>query len=540
MLSRWIGVIIFLMSLLFNVLPFSIAMIVSIIVATLCAFKLKEDLILYVILISLFFLRAITGINFNTYSSGDEVRLRYNLANKSIERMDGRRPQERSFLVIRRYGKGRFKSRVVVKGIEERNGAKYYSVKIKEEEELSKGLYRRVLDKQVKKIVKSYPKEFKGIYRGIVVGDKSYITRSIMEKFRYTGTSHLLVISGLHIGLVTVFIMYIVGKLPISHDLRYLVAIIVLTLYIASIEISPSSIRAYIMGMCYLVGKLIYEDTDIEKSIYIALVINLFIDPLGAMNISLQMSFLAVFAIIYIYPMIKRVIDRKILNEWLKKIFYLMGISFSIQILLLPVTLINFRGIPIFSFIINVVAVPLGMIVIQGFFLLLFLSFINLHIILLPTVYLLYKMLMIFIEIASKIPLLTLYYRGVTFGYIAILMYVFYFLILSKNYRRYSFIPILLIYLLNLEGKSVKVSDRYIYYPKSKILITSNKIAYSDINNIFNDRIRSIDYLITSKSQKKDILERLDIGGDIYLKRNEEIEVEGYKYENKGGKIIRR
>ena len=134
--------------------------------------------------------------------------------------------------------------------------------------------YRRVLSEKINKITWTYPREFKGFLKALLLGNKDDIDEDVKEKFSYTGTAHLIVISGLHIGMITAICIFILGVFKISYQARFLLTALFLSFYCFSIGFSPSTMRAYIMGIIYLFSKIFYEEADLKKSLCIAFIVS--------------------------------------------------------------------------------------------------------------------------------------------------------------------------------------------------------------------------------------------------------------------------
>lgn len=133
----------------------------------------------------------------------------------------------------------------------------------------------------------------------LILGEKYEMTSEQKEVFSRTGTSHIIAISGLHTGILCVFIAILIGKINKYYKLIILISL--LTLYSMMIDKSPSIIRAiFFTAILYL---SIFTDRKRDgistlSFIGIFLVIN---NPYIIYNISFQLSFLSTLSIIYFY-----------------------------------------------------------------------------------------------------------------------------------------------------------------------------------------------------------------------------------------------
>ncbi len=91
------------------------------------------------------------------------------------------------------------------------------------------------------------------------------------------------------------------------------------------------------MAVIFIVGKIFYEDTDASKSLAAAFIGGIFISPVSMNEVSFILSYLAVFAIICIYPIIKKVIYRG-KSKFIEKMILLT----TVQFFLIPILIKEF------------------------------------------------------------------------------------------------------------------------------------------------------------------------------------------------------
>ena len=499
----------------------------------------KRERVLYLIIASIFLVHGVTGVNFTNHKIGDriEVVAQSEARSSLIKKIDGKLLKENLFLDE---GSGRSGKYIIIGDILEKNisrGKTTYKLDVFFKERIENSLIRRYIDSRIEIMMKGYSSGLKNFYRGIIVGEKKDLDRELLDKFSYTGTSHLIVISGLHIGVIIALLMYIAAKLPVSHDIRHLVVIIVLSLYTLAVGSTPSVIRAYIMGMCYLCGGLFYEESEGRRSLFVAMIINLIIDPLGAGRISFQLSYIAVFVILFIYPYYEKNV-KIIESRALRWILTMGGLSLAIQLALIPIFMMNFRSIPLLSFLVNIVAIPIGVLLVQTSFLALLLSFIGLGSLLMPTVNLIYHLLIGFIGWASALPLLSVEYRGVTREWYPLLIYLAIFLFSKGKTRTLSLVPVIALILFNRERESIYIGDGYTYY-HPRIIVAEKVLSIWDIDEIWNNGIKRHSVMISSKKQDEEVMKRLGISESVILKEEEKAKVGKYKFINIDNVIIK-
>lgn len=205
--------------------------------------------------------------------------------------------------------------------------------------------YINFIEKRIEKYTKDYSEDFYNFYISLITGNKNFQNREDLKKYAYCGISHLMVISGMHFGIIFLILKKILEFLSISYKKRYIILIIVMTLYLLMCRIDIPVMRAYIMVIIFIFSKLLYEKYDIKKAFLICYLIHIQINPLNLYQASFQLSYTAVFSLIYILPLIKINYDSKI-----KEMFVT---SFVIQIMMLPLSIYYFSMIPFLSVIAN-------------------------------------------------------------------------------------------------------------------------------------------------------------------------------------------
>lgn len=227
-----------------------------------------------------------------------------------------------------------------------------------------KGVYQ-VLDR-------FHPPEQASFLKGVVFGYRGDISLDIKQSFIDTGTIHILAVSGSNVVVVALIFFSLGGLFRLSK--RWVVAVTILGLlcYMFITGLSPSVIRATIMGIAILLGTLFERRTDIYNSLAAAALLMLLWDPKYLFDVGFQLSFAAVISIVYFYPklesLIRRIPER---FEEIKAIDYvlkLFAVSFAAQLGTLPFTAYYFGRVSVVSLLANLVVVPVsGINVMLGF-----------------------------------------------------------------------------------------------------------------------------------------------------------------------------
>ena len=265
----------------------------------------------------------------------------------------------------------------------------YYTVKFRVRKVISKngfhtmegkilGYRSGILNKFRRYVLKIFDELFiteQNLYafsRASILGEKAEVSKTMNDKFKYTGLAHLVVISGSHISLVIMGIVQLLDIVNLNYKAKYLLAMIVLSVYCAMVGMSPGILRAYIMGIMMIIARIIFEEEDVKKSLNISLIIILILNPYAIFDISMQLSYMAVIAIVYVYPVINQILKKRYFDKMkdgiIKESIQLTVLSLIIQVTSIPLFLYYFEKLPLFSFLLNIIGVPIGTILVNTLF----------------------------------------------------------------------------------------------------------------------------------------------------------------------------
>ncbi len=196
------------------------------------------------------------------------------------------------------------------------------------------------LRKYLFSIFQDFPSPAKEILPALTLGIKP--DGEIKETFRATGTSHLLVVSGLHFALLFSFLFSILKGINYSKFLIFLILLI----YLLLVGASPSSLRAIIMvGLPLLLfpGFLRKRSFYSFPLLFSAGALVLLILPYSIFDLGFYLSFGATAGIILISPHLKESRPLKILPGFLRDS---LSITLGANLVILPLLLYNFLEFP--------------------------------------------------------------------------------------------------------------------------------------------------------------------------------------------------
>ncbi len=207
---------------------------------------------------------------------------------------------------------------------------------------------------------------------GLLLGDRSDLSSDIKNAFINTGTIHVLAVSGTHVVLVVAGFYMLLGLLRLPEAAKNIVTIAGIFFYMELTGATPSVVRASLMAIVVLLAKLFQYRTNVYNALGVSAVLLLLDDPRQAFDVGFQLSFAAVFSMVYFYPKLAALI-KKIPEKWeeikgMDAALKLFALSLAAQIGTLPFTAYYFGRVSVVSLLANLVVVPLvGAIVTIGF-----------------------------------------------------------------------------------------------------------------------------------------------------------------------------
>ncbi|QZY56530.1 DNA internalization-related competence protein ComEC/Rec2 [Crassaminicella profunda] len=223
----------------------------------------------------------------------------------------------------------------------------------------------RIKNKIVLIISKVLPKKEGGIFLGILLGDKDNLDQNIYTTFKKVGVAHILAVSGLHVGILYMYIQKLLKDFSIT--IRTFIILAILSFYVIITGYAPSVLRATSMTIILVLAPLFNRRYDSLSAIATAGLIFLIVNPLYLFDTGFQLSFIAAFVIILFYkPILHKL---KFIPESIRQI---LSVSMAAQIGIIPVVAYHFNYISLGAFIVNIpiviivsFIVPIGLIMIM-------------------------------------------------------------------------------------------------------------------------------------------------------------------------------
>ena len=206
------------------------------------------------------------------------------------------------------------------------------------------------------------------IIKALLTGDRSSLPRATVSAFRRSGASHILALSGLHLGVIYVFIGKILSLLGNSRGARMLrgtLAVALCGVYTAVTGASASTVRAFLFILINETGRSLSGRARSPLGTFCtALTIQLAINPSLISSAGFQMSYLAMLGITVLYPALESWYPGSSGKDPLRAIWKSAAMSVSCQAFTAPAAWIHFHSFPPYFLITNLIALPLTELVI--------------------------------------------------------------------------------------------------------------------------------------------------------------------------------
>lgn len=192
--------------------------------------------------------------------------------------------------------------------------------------------------------------------KAVITGNSSYLSRSEEEWFRRCGLTHVIAVSGTHITVIYGCILLLFRFLRVRKNVAILSGVLFSLIVVLFSGVSPSALRAWLVFILAVIAYYYSRGSQVKDLTHFSYFFLLLVDPLGIYDISLVLSFAAVFALSYIYPVLKGIAfssgNLTIAEESLL-------VLWSVQLAVNPVLAFAFKEIPLTSSMANLIVVPL-------------------------------------------------------------------------------------------------------------------------------------------------------------------------------------
>lgn len=217
------------------------------------------------------------------------------------------------------------------------------------------------------------------IAKALIIGEKGEIPKELRERFSAAGVAHILAISGLHCGIIALVCFFLIKnilkcstRLMLATDISKVSAFVTLVPVITYCFIAGhgvATVRATIMVITYLTAIIIGREEDLWNTLAVAAFLILVFSPSSLFDISFQLSFVSVVAILYLTPRLSTPLFQHSKDAleppppWWKKIFLRMTLFLIVTISAIigtaPLSAYYFNRFTPWGFLTNLIIIPL-------------------------------------------------------------------------------------------------------------------------------------------------------------------------------------
>lgn len=235
------------------------------------------------------------------------------------------------------------------------------------------------------------------VVNAMALGDKSGISPQLKYLYSHTGASYVLALSGMHLTIIyfilswlvmrTMLWLYVVPellweKLPVENNARLrriikmflrlqpseqlyrniisFVILLIIWLYVILVGMSPSVVRSAVMLSIYGISRMLFRKHDVITVLALTAFLTLMISPLSLFDVGFQMSYLAVLGIGVYMPYLMQLVYKKdynwsentstsILRKILLWVYGSLALSFSAQVMVMPLVAYYFHSLPCYG-----------------------------------------------------------------------------------------------------------------------------------------------------------------------------------------------
>ena len=244
------------------------------------------------------------------------------------------------------------------------------------------------------------------------LGDKSGITPQLRSIYSQSNASHVLALSGMHLAIIYFMLSWIVmrtmlwvhaipdllwEKLPVEgntslrdtiktlfrfrpseqawRNLTTILILLAIWLYVILVGMSPSVVRSALMLLIYGISRMLFRQLDTITVLALTAFVTLMLSPFSLFDVGFQMSYLAVFGIGVYMPRLMRLVYKEDVNwsedstrftlrNLLVWLYSTLALSFSAQIMVMPLVAFYFHTLPCYGLLSSLVVSVTAMLIV--------------------------------------------------------------------------------------------------------------------------------------------------------------------------------
>ena len=197
-----------------------------------------------------------------------------------------------------------------------------------------------------------------GLAAALLLGNRSHLAGGDALAFRRAGVSHLLALSGLHVGILIAALDRFLRLCRVPRAFRVAPVILLSFVYLAVTGASPSTVRAVLMASLLYLSFVARRSYDPVTALFTALFLILAAEPYAVTDLGLWFSFAAAGGIVVFLPAVNRLFDRRgrapygfrrFASRTLKTVFLAVAVGLFAFCATLPLTALTFGEVSVLS-----------------------------------------------------------------------------------------------------------------------------------------------------------------------------------------------
>ncbi len=197
--------------------------------------------------------------------------------------------------------------------------------------------------------------------QALLIGYRLDLDKDLLQAYSNIGVVHLIAISGMHLGLIYFFLVWIFTRIPgiKKSKLTQVVLTLFCLWFFSLLTGAPGSVlRCAVMFSFIAIGTLFNKRNSVYNSMAISALVLLCYDPFILWDVGFQLSYLAVLGIVTTQKYIYYWFDFE--NKFYKEIWKVASVTLSAQVFTLPACIYYFHQFPLLFLISNMIAIPLS------------------------------------------------------------------------------------------------------------------------------------------------------------------------------------
>ena len=202
------------------------------------------------------------------------------------------------------------------------------------------------------------------VVAAMALGDKSALTQELKDVYSVTGASHVLALSGLHLGIIYTLLSLFVFRRR-WQVLSQMVIILSVWAFVFLVGMSTSVVRSAVMLSIYALLSLGHRDRMSVNTLAFTAIVMLMVSPMSLFDVGFQMSYMAVLSILLFVPLLKSFFTAEYLmsHRVVRWLWGMVAVSLSAQIGTAPLIAYYFGRFSCYFLLTNFIVIPAAMLI---------------------------------------------------------------------------------------------------------------------------------------------------------------------------------